>query len=221
MREFVGSLLEHADRDIENRDNAIRWAMAYAISTMELLRGIRSLPSNHFKGILSKAEFDDLGKADHPPLFAVDQARHYLTKVFSVDSETTVGAYMRTQRLIFLEDLLHVMLDSCGGLERIASSPLTMAYMSHLRTFLMLILFLLPYIWGPAWGWSTIPIVALMAFAWLGVEAASIEAEHPFLQNRVNSLDMDSYCIHMITIVKQQLKMHADWHMKEHDASEV
>jgi hypothetical protein len=38
--------------------------------------------------------------------------------------------------------------------------PLPIIYVSHLRTFMMISLFLYPLIFGAAWGYTTIPAVA-------------------------------------------------------------
>ena len=67
------------------------------------------------------------------------------------------------------------MIWSGGGMERIKSTPLPIVYVSHLRTFLMITLIAYPWVFGPSWGWSTIPIVAASAFALLGIESAALE----------------------------------------------
>ena len=43
-------------------------------------------------------------------------------------------------------------------------------------------------------GWGTIPAVAAIAFALLGIEGAATECENPFSPKRTNHLGMDGFC---------------------------
>ena len=95
-------------------------------------------------------------------------------------------------------------------MERIKSTPLPIVYVSHLRTFLLFNLLLFPYVFGPSWGWSTIPIVAASAFAWFGIECAAAEVESPFGKDRVNALNMDSYVIGLLSTMQQQMNVHSE-----------
>jgi len=210
-RMFSGVITAHADHDVRNRDEALRWIMAFVIATMEFLRNIKDLPKDNFAGILSHGEVEKLASNSHPPIYALDKARSYVNKIFPVDADTPLPvAQLYTQRSNSLEVQINGMLECCGGLERIRGTPLPMVYVAHLRTFLMLALLFFPYVWGPTWRWATIPAVACTAFAWLGIDAAASEAGSPFSQQRVNSLDMDGYCLGYITVVTQELKNHAD-----------
>ena len=56
-------------------------------------------------------------------------------------------------------------------------------YVSHLRTFLVLVLGAVPLVFACSWGWAALPLAPLVAFCFLGVEAASIECERPFSAN--------------------------------------
>ena len=69
---------------------------------------------------------------------------------------------------------------------------------------------LLPYVYGHVWGWSTIPLVFLAAFAWFGIDAAAEECEAPFHEKRVNSLDMDTFCLGFMATAFQEIRDKAD-----------
>ena len=107
------------------------------------------------------------------------------------------------------------MMDCCGGMERIKATPLPLVYVAHLRTFLMIALILLPYVLGPSWGWGTIPVVFVTAFALLGIEAAAAEVESPFGLNRVNALNMNGYCESFLSNIQQQITDKADRELDE------
>jgi putative membrane protein len=52
----------------------------------------------------------------------------------------------------------------------------------------------LPFVYEGYWGWGTIPAVAAVAFALLGIEGAATECENPFSPKRTNHLGMDGFC---------------------------
>lgn len=217
-RAFSSCIIAHADHDLYHRDEAIRWIVASVIATMELLRGVKEPPVLNFAGVLTKEEVHRLYRNSHPPIYAFDQARYHIYALFQVQDNTPAGtAHMRTRHLTALETHVDMLLECCGGLERIRGTPLPIVYVAHLRTFLVFALLFFPYIWGPSWGWATIPIVTATAFAWLGIDGAAEEAEAPFRQDRVNALDMNSYCIGYLEVVKQQLMNHAEQRAVEYD----
>lgn len=205
-RSFLSISVTHGRHDRLKRDDAIRWVVAFVISSMELLRGTSSIPSVCLSGVLSEEEVRKLEKNVHPPIFALDNARAAARDLFDVDADTPNSlAFLRTRHYDSVERQMNAMLDCTGGLERIQSTPLPMVYVSHLRTFLLAALIMLPYLWGPSWGWTTIPIVVVTSFAWLGIDGAASEAEAPFKASRVNALDMNGYCLGFLGIVKQSL----------------
>merc|ERR1712110_621485 len=97
-----------------------------------------------------------------------------------------------------------------GAMERINNTPLPFAYVAHLRTFLVLYLFGLPFTFEPDWGWSTPIFVAIIAFSLLGLEASAVSCERPFGLNE-NHLPMDRFCEVVTDNVLQILK-EADSH---------
>jgi ion channel-forming bestrophin family protein len=210
-RSLVSGVVVHGDHDRFYRDEAIRWIAAYSITTMDFLRGQTDIAFANYGGILSTEEIKALMRQKHPPTYAADQVRSSLKRLFFVDANFSVSlAIARTQEMNTLENQLNTIIWSCGGMELIKTTPLPMVYVSHLRTFLILNLVLLPWVFGPSWGWATIPIVAVSAFAWLGIESAAFEVERPFFPYRVNSLNMDGYVLGLLSIILQQIKNHAD-----------
>jgi ion channel-forming bestrophin family protein len=183
---------------------------------MELLRGTKELPPSLFAGILTNKQVLQLQGQIHPPMYAADQVRYYLKQLFPVDADTPLSvAVLWTQELCSLEQQLNTLIWCGGGMERIKSTPLPIVYVSHLRTFLMLNLILFPWVFGPSWGWMTIPIVAASAFAWLGIDCAAAEVENPFSKDRVNALNMDLYVIGLLSTLQQQIRNHADQEIEQ------
>jgi len=73
----------------------------------------------------------------------------------------------------------------------------------------------MPYVWENTFGYATIPIVFVTAFALLGLEGAAQEVEAPFLKNRTNHLNMDAFCLLMISNILQQISESADRQIKK------
>jgi putative membrane protein len=210
-RTFTSGLLVHAGHSPRDRDNVLRWMAAYAIAVNQFLHETNELDGEMFAGVLSPPEVLLLQGNCHPPLFAAEQMRYFLKKIFNVTADTPLALSVAwTQQLTRLEALLDDLMNLCGGMERIKATPLPIVYVSHLRTFLVGSLLLCPYIYGHRWGWSTIPLTGATAFALLGIEAASAEVEQPFHRDRPNSLNMDGYCIGILANLLQVIRQHAD-----------
>jgi putative membrane protein len=236
-RAIVSTVLVHGSHYPHHRDNVIRWVAAFSIASMNFVRGIKEIDPNCVAGILNDDELADLCNAIHPPLYSADMIRIYVCELFSpnTDADATTKkdddddddgsnnnnnimslsqSYavndLRTQQLIAIEDQLNSMIDESGAMERIKGTPLPLVYVTHLRTWLMLFLLSMPYFWQSSLGYATIPVVFLTAFSLLGVEGAAEEVESPFRKNRTNHLDMDSFCLGILSNILQQTKHDAD-----------
>lgn len=155
-------------------------------------------------------------QASHPPIYAADRMRVAMKRAFHVTADTPPSlAYAWTQQLDSLERILDGIMDQEGAMERIKSTPLPLVYVSHLRTFLLLFLLALPYIWEREWRWLTIPVVGLTSFAMLGLEGASQEVEVPFSKNRGDHMNMDAFCLVVMDNIQQTITDTADREMSE------
>jgi putative membrane protein len=112
--------------------------------------------------------------------------------------------------LYHMEASVDKLIEDVGGMERIRSTPVPIAYVSHLRTFLIFYLLSLPYLWENVWGWATIPVVTFSAHALLGIEGASDECGVLFDKTRTNHLAMDSFCLLVLTNIQQFVQQAAD-----------
>jgi len=220
-RHFVSGVLVHGHHKTKPRDEAIKWVAAFAIATMQFMRGQKEIHQDSLAGILDLEEVHALQEASHSPLYAACQARMALQELFCITSETSSGiAHLYAQQLHLLEGTLNVIMDNEGAMERIRGTPLPLVYVTHLRTFLIIFLASLPYIFLSSWGWATIPIVAIASFAMLGLEGASEEVESPFEHGRPNHLKMDAYCLLLFSNIQQILQHAADVEIRKGQASE-
>ena len=165
-------------------------------------------------------EIRQLQAVSHPPIYASDRARHYLKEVFlPANNNSSSYSYYHVKQFQYLESQLDTICDQLGAMERIKYTPLPIAHVSHLRTYLLLHLLLFPYVFcsssstsgnidsGVSYtDWLFIPITCIIiSFAFLGIEAASSEVESPFHQNHINNLHMDSFVVTIMRNVQQQL----------------
>ena len=214
-RSMVSGMLSHGSHEATIRDEAIRWTAATAIYTMIFMREERDVPEGILAGILEDSDMRLVEDAPHMPLYTTDRIRQALQRLFRVTADTPPSlAHAWTVQRDQLEKNLNVYMDSFGGMERIRATPLPVVYVAHLRTFLLLHLFLFPYVFGPVQKWGTIPLTMITAFAFLGIEGASMEVENPFKKGRVNSLNMDAFAQAMIQNIQQQVKTRADLELR-------
>lgn len=73
------------------RDDAIRWLAAFAVFTMEFLRGCHKLNDDLFAGVLSPREKSMAEQTSHPPLYAAHQIRHHISCIYAVSAETPMS----------------------------------------------------------------------------------------------------------------------------------
>jgi len=231
-RILTSGLLEHVTPSRE-RDSAIKWTCTFMIASKTLLRGETTaqkrnncqLFDDELAGIL---ETDDLvrfkkcvEKGNHPGLFAAAEIRHAVKQGLGpVGEETPVSlAVARESRMRMFERSIGSLIANVGGMERVRSTPLPVIYITHLRTFIFVFLVFMPYIYGHLWGWATIPAVALVSYALLGIDGAAMECESPFKKNRVNHLAMEAYCALGFSNVLQLMMDSADRSFIEYVAS--
>ena len=212
-RTMTSGLLIHGNHDPSNRDDAIRWIAVFSLMTMHYMRGVpvHDAPPDLLKGVIGYDELSELESIAHPPVHAGDRIRWHLMQLFQVDNNISTGeAHARVQQLATMEQQLNNLILNMGALERIRATPLPMVYVTHLRTFLLVFLLALPYIWGGNLGYSVIPIVFGTAFALLGLDGAAQEVEAPFRKDRTNHLNMDAFCMQVISNITQQATSQAD-----------
>jgi len=94
---------------------------------------------------------------------------------------------------------------SLASLEQVLTTPLPFVYSVHIRHTVWIYLFTLPFQLVEAFGWHTIPGVAIAAFIYLGFLAAGEEIEEPFGYDQ-NDLDLDLFCRAIVHAEITQLK---------------
>jgi len=94
-------------------------------------------------------------------------------------------------RLQLMDANLTSLIDSLGGAERIMKTPVPFAYAQHIKTFVLLFCFTVPFAMAEAARWYTPVASGLLAFALFGIEEIGIEIEDPFGYD-ANDLPLDA-----------------------------
>ncbi|PPQ66842.1 hypothetical protein CVT26_009621 [Gymnopilus dilepis] len=72
------------------------------------------------------------------------------------------------------------MVDQLTAMERVANTPIPVSYSIHLKQCVTLYLFALPMTLVHELGWTTVPVITLVAFTFMGIEGIADEIEQPF-----------------------------------------
>ena len=214
-RQLTAGAALHCRHAPAARDALAAWTCAFAVGSKDLLRGNAALDAAQLRGILSAADAAAASQAAHMPLYCAAAMRAALAAALGpagmspaeAEAPAAVAVATATHRAACLRTLdVHVdeLIGQVGGMERIRATPLPLVYVAHLRTFLLCYLLFMPLVYVGHWQWGTIPAMALVAFALLGVEGAAAECESPFEQ-RANHLAMDAYAAALVANVAEIL----------------
>ncbi|MEW6283194.1 MAG: bestrophin family protein [Candidatus Eremiobacterota bacterium] len=78
------------------------------------------------------------------------------------------------------DENLTSLIDSIGGAERIVKTPVPFAYAQHIKGFLFLFCFTVPFVMVDSMGWYDCLGSAAVAYALFGIEEIGVEIEDPF-----------------------------------------
>jgi len=182
--------------DRELAQKVIWWTVAFAYSTKHRLRGAFDIGTA--KDHLSAEAVAEVLKSGHVPL-AVSRR---LTELIAAAQDRRL---IDGDQLRCLDQNVQLLVDYCGGCERIRSTPLPFAYAVHLRRALIVYCFTLPLALVQKYGWETVPVTLMIAYVLFGIEEIGVEIEDPFGSD-VNDLPLKAIC----ETIEQNLREVAD-----------
>ena len=203
-RVLAGETVRFCAHDPWACDEICRWVVAFPAATRNFLRGQSHLED--FQDILSSSQIEALSKAPVQTLFCCDRMRQAVLS--ATRSNVTDPAPVAAVMLQTLEGHITTLTGSMGAMERINNTPLPFAYVAHLRSCLTLYLLGLPWTLKMHSWWS-LPMVLLLSYALLGVEAAAVACERPF-HDQTNHLPFHTFATVVAENVQQILQDAAD-----------
>lgn len=144
------------------------------------------------------------------PLVVLDKLREIAFSIcFSAcsgthDPQSTLHAAGNAALYKQLSEQIDALSGASGAMERINGTPLPFVYVAHLRTFLLLYLFLINMTGMANYGWPALAALFVENVSLLGIEAASVECECPFKWNP-NHLPLGKYCAVVAQNIAQTL----------------
>ena len=126
---------------------------------------------------------------------ALDSVRARPGVVATWISKRIVAEAERTElaetRLLAIDANLTALIDSWGACERILRTPVPFAYAQHIKLFVTVWCFSVPFAMVDALRWYTPVAAALLAFALFGIDEIGVEIEDPFGYD-ANDLPLDA-----------------------------
>lgn len=181
------TVLEKDSQDRAGKIETLQLLVAFAVATKLHLR--QEPPDQDLQALLSAARYQRLQSMNHPPLQIAFWLQDYL-------QQQHYRECLHRYQLASLQTLVNTLVDYLGGCERILKTPMPLAYAIHLKQLLLIYCFTLPFQFVSELEWWTAPLVALISFTLLGIEAIGIEIENPFGRD-ANDLPLDQICITM------------------------
>ncbi|NJL12095.1 MAG: hypothetical protein HC913_03185 [Microscillaceae bacterium] len=143
--------------------------------------------------IWDEAYAKGLKKANHVPLYIAQLIFE------AVEKRVKAGLFSEIDKLS-LKTHIQGLIDSLGICERIKNTPIPFSHNSYIKTFILIYVLSLPFGIVSSLLYYTIPTVALISYALVGVEVISEEIEDPF-GRQANDLPL----IHLSNIIKNNV----------------
>jgi len=182
---------------VGDRERMLGWLVAFPVALKRELRDERDLCE--LKNVMAP---EDLAELQNAP--TGNMASHslyvlsaYIMKAHAHDKKFSPAFLMGMVR--WLKELD----DAAGQCARIRRAPCAFSYVAHLRTFLFLWLFLLPFTLVESLSWGSIIIVAFVTYGVVGVELNAEELENPFGID-YNDIPISNHCDSIMETVKNK-----------------
>lgn len=134
--------------------------------------------------------FDDKDEAVESP----QHVPNYVSQQIYLELERwRLAGSLNHEQWRVLDEELRLLLDICGGCERIRNTRVVRSYRVFARQCTVLYLLTLP--WGIAleFGWWTVPMTTLTAYFMVGLETVAEHVEEPFGYDE-DDLDLEGLC---------------------------
>ena len=174
--------LEPEDR--EKKIAVLRLIAAFSVASKVQLR-MESVNAE-LQGLVSESQYSKLKSMNNPPLEIAVWISDYLQQQFARQA-------LNPYQVPTMQNLVNSMVEGLIGCQRIATTPMPLAYAIHLKQLLLLYCLLLPFQMVKDLGFGTGPIVSLITFTVFGIEAIGLEIENPFGYD-ANDLPLDNIC---------------------------
>ena len=158
--------------DAETRTLIVRHLDAYLLLAAQSLRSENDL--GKLGDLLTSDEKKKLEKE------TVARASRVLSWITRRLDERAKAGKLSEVRLLAMDTNLTALVDYYSGCERIARTPVPFAYAHHIKLFVMLFVFTVPFAISDVMKEFTPLAAAILAYALLGIDEIGVEIEDPF-----------------------------------------
>lgn len=167
LRTYVSTRDEVTERAFAEVERALR--IFYALTVMSL-RSETDLGTLELLRPEERAELEPLRARAPMALVWVTRQIEALAK----------AGHLRDVHLQVLDANVVALMDALGGCERIARTPVPFAYAQHIKWFVTLFCFTVPFVMVDSMSWGTPLAAPILAFALYGIDEIGVEIEDPF-----------------------------------------
>ena len=201
------SISEKTPEDRDNKQAVLKLLAAFFVATKLQLRGEK--PNQELKKLLNQKQALEIDSAKRMTL----QIALWIGEYLQLQLEQ--GKIDSSQK-IEMNNLLNNMIEGLSSCERIASTPLPIAYRIYLKRLILIYCIGLPFNLIDKMQWWAIPVVAIVSFILLGIEEVGKELENPFLYG-ANDLPVDHLCNNITGDIETVVNFSAEpvWQLTE------
>ena len=178
---FISS--DHPDSGKLKRD-ILNLIIAFPILARQRLNFIKDLKA--VETFLTPSQIERLDKSAHPAVAA-------LTMITQRIAESVRLNILPVHLAPTLDSRVATLSDTLGACERIRNTPIPIAYVLHLKRMIFLFCVFVNFALLKEHGWMTIPTVAVISYAFNGIEDIGVEIEDPFGDDP-NDLPLAAIC---------------------------
>lgn len=178
--------------DQENKATTLRLLVAFGVATKLFLR--HEPVDSQLEALVSSTQVLQLKSAKNPPLKITFWIGEYLQQQYDRHC-------LSMDQLIAMNHLIDSLVEGLTGSERIAKTPIPIAYAIYLKRLLLIYCISLPFEIVKNLGWWTGITVAIISFVLFGIEEIGNEIENPFGHDP-NDLPLDDICQTMLDNVQ-------------------
>lgn len=138
-------------------------------------------------------DVDQLAERVGERIEAVHTPSAIVSRIYAILESWSEQGRIRDEEFRMIDLEAKVLLEVCGGCERIRNTPIANSYRVILKHAVFVYLLSLP--WGIVndFGWWTIPIELVVTYFVIGAEGIADHIEHPFV-NDGDGLQLDRIC---------------------------
>lgn len=137
---------------------------------------------------------EELGTHTHEYFMSAKHVPNAIGKIiFNKINELYQQGRISGEQLIILNNEFSSFADNLGGCERIKSTPIPASYNIFIKKIIFMYVFSMPIGFVQEFSYWAIPIVAIVFYAFAGIELIAEEIEDPFGKDN-NDLELDQIC---------------------------